>query len=225
MFPGQFIASTVTTWAIPTGITTVRVRLWGGGGGGYGYSSTNYTGAGGGFALKTFTGLTPGTSVTITAGSSGFGSGSTGGTSSFAVSGVSTVSATGGGSTNNATSTGGSGSGGDINVNGESVYYNSITAGQAGSLYTRFGTSTNGTSNGIMYNSLNSYIPTPTNPLDKIGAGTMFGAAAYTNGAGGLSGLGTSYAAGGFPGGGGPNCQQNAGNSTNGGPGLVIIEY
>ena len=59
------------TWTVPTGITRVRARMWGGGGAG----SASTAGGGGGFAIKEITsGL--GATVSISVGGYGGGTGS-----------------------------------------------------------------------------------------------------------------------------------------------------
>ena len=101
------------TFTIPAGTTSIRVRCFGAGGAGG--SNTSYSGgAGGGFALGTYT-VTAGSNHTVTVGAGGYDGGS-GGTSSFG----SLISATGGagGSTNSSAKTGGIGSGGTVNYLG-----------------------------------------------------------------------------------------------------------
>lgn len=80
-----------TTFYVPAGVDSVRVRLWSGG-----------ANAGGGFSYKTITGLIAGAPIILTVGAAG-------GSSSFG----SYCSATGA-----ITTTVGAGSGGDINSNG-----------------------------------------------------------------------------------------------------------
>lgn len=95
------------TFSVPTGVSKVRVRVWGGGGGNLG--------SGGGFAMKVID-LGGTTSVVVTVGAGGTTNGSAdGGTSSFG----SYVSATGGKSgTTTMNQVGGIGVGGDINFQG-----------------------------------------------------------------------------------------------------------
>lgn len=63
------------TWTIPIGVTEVTVEVWGGGGAGGGSNSNNNGGSGGGaggYSMKVFSGLTPGTfTYTIGAGGTG----------------------------------------------------------------------------------------------------------------------------------------------------------
>tara|TARA_R110002153_G_scaffold46759_1_gene131996 strand:- start:139 stop:1053 length:915 start_codon:yes stop_codon:yes gene_type:complete len=102
------------TFTIPAGVSSIRVRLWGGGGGGPG-GLNDAGGGGGGFAIKTLS-VTPGTAYAVTIGAGGLRAAS-GGTSSFG----SSVSATGGGGANDQSASshvGGTGSGGDINTTG-----------------------------------------------------------------------------------------------------------
>jgi hypothetical protein len=123
---GQVFTSS-GTFTVPTGVTSCKVTVVGGGGGGgaaTGTGSAACGGAGGGAAIEWITGLTGGSTVTVTIGAGGSGSsntsGTTGGTSSFG----SYCSATGGGGSVAATSgvgyapTGGVGSGGDLNIYG-----------------------------------------------------------------------------------------------------------
>jgi hypothetical protein len=107
---GQFFSSS-GTFTIPTGITAIKVSLVSGGGGGSGgYSVGCSTGVGsrggpGGSAVQTFTGLTPGNTLTVTVGAAGSGgasfngNGTSGGTSSVAsgTQTITTIQATGGG--------------------------------------------------------------------------------------------------------------------------------
>ena len=121
------------TFTVPAGITSVLVTVIGGGGAGG--ATANGSGGGiagnlgagggaGGFAQKTVTGLTPGSTVTVTVGAGGTpasaAAGGAGGSSSFGAH----CSATGGGgggwgeNTLAPGGTGGNGTGGDLNVQG-----------------------------------------------------------------------------------------------------------
>lgn len=127
---GQVFSTPGTSnFTVPAGVTAVKVTVVGGGGGGGSARGGCSTGAGGGgggggLSIKYVTGLTPGSTVSVTvgaagtAGASGSGGG-TGGTSSFGA----FCSATGGGGGGAVASGGagtrgtqGSGSGGDINL-------------------------------------------------------------------------------------------------------------
>jgi len=80
------------TFTVPSGVTRIQVAVAAGGGGGGGASSSgvNVGGTGGlaGFGVAFISGLTPGSTISVTVGSGGAGgtyntTGSTGGTSSF----------------------------------------------------------------------------------------------------------------------------------------------
>ncbi len=106
------------TFTVPAGVTSVRARVWGGGGQ-----------AGGGFAMKVITGLTPAATVAVTVGA--------GATSSFGA----YVSATAGGTA--FTSVGGTGSGGDVNYSGGDA--GGSVGGGGGGVASLFGKGGNGT--------------------------------------------------------------------------------
>lgn len=100
------------SWTAPLGVRNARVTVVGGGGGGA--SGTNYTGSGGGTAIKTFT-VQPGTSYSYVVGAAGAISYGSGGDSSFT--GSTTITGSGGTSTYTAV-VGGAASGGDVNIPG-----------------------------------------------------------------------------------------------------------
>ncbi len=124
-----------TNWIAPSGVSSIKVRVWGAGGGG-GYcidNQSNATGGGGGGYAEKILSVSPGTSYSVTVGTGGQGgwydgnntgtqfTAQSGGSSSFAA----LVSATGGSGGINVNQTGnysggsgGSGSGGDINFTG-----------------------------------------------------------------------------------------------------------
>jgi hypothetical protein len=120
------------TFTIPTGVTAVKVTVIGGGAGGHrGYT---YGGGAGGTAIKWYTGLTSGNTITVTIGAggatqnSGNNNGVNGGTTSISSGSqsITGISATGGLSGGNLSSGfgtqgygyGGRGSGGDLNGSG-----------------------------------------------------------------------------------------------------------
>ena len=118
------------TFVVPSGISSVRVRVWGAGGHNPTGGTAKGGGGGGGFAIKTITGLTSGSSIAVTVGTSG------GASSSFGA----YVSATGGSNSNTATGgAGGSGVGGDINntggSGGDNNNVNAYGAGGGGASY------------------------------------------------------------------------------------------
>ena len=136
--PNQFgfrnieVITSTQNWVVPAGVTAAKVTVVGGGGSGCGPLGTCYTGtagAGGGYSVKYYNNLTPGTVAIATIGAGGAststsgGSGNTGGTSSFSYSSIS-VTATGGQggtqSPSSSTVAGGTGTGGNINISGGS---------------------------------------------------------------------------------------------------------
>lgn len=125
------------TFTVPSGITSVFVRVWGAGGGGRGGTRIPLGGAGsggsGGYVEAAVTGLTPGASITVTVGTGGNGSsGNTtagsGGTSSFGTFASSTGGA-GGGNFINGTSGSGSVSGATRITNNSNigVWYGAVS--------------------------------------------------------------------------------------------------
>jgi hypothetical protein len=152
--PNMSVFSTAgsQTFTIPSGVSKIKVTVVGGGGGGHsgaqaagGQTGAGHGGAGGGTSIKTLTGLTPGTTISVTVGnagtagqSNGIRTGGTGGTSSISsgTQTITTVSATGGqggqgvwepninyGMTVGPSASGGIGSGGDLNIRGGAGYY------------------------------------------------------------------------------------------------------
>lgn len=114
------------TFVVPSGVTKVKVRVWGAGGGSSASSGAgSYTAGagGGGYAERFISGLTPGQSITVTVGAGGTAAtagnrGGPGGTSSFGA----YASATGGAGADPNPSlgvSGGFGTGGDINIQGQ----------------------------------------------------------------------------------------------------------
>ena len=78
-----FQPTTQGVWTVPSGVSALRLRMWGGGGaGGNGFGGAGGGGAGGGYS-EGYVGVTPGQSFTVTVGNGGAGAGSNGGTSSF----------------------------------------------------------------------------------------------------------------------------------------------
>ncbi len=127
------------TFTVPSGISSVRVRVWGAGGGGCG-SGTAAGGSGGGFAIGEFS-VVSGESYAITVGAGGAPN-AAGGTSSFG----SLISATGGTCINNSSfREGGLGVGGYANYYGGGCEGSYCAGGGAASL---FGHGSPGISNG-----------------------------------------------------------------------------
>jgi hypothetical protein len=120
---GVQVFSSSGTFTVPPNVTALDVEVWGGGGGTPGTVASTQAvcgAAGGGYARKRITGLTPGSTIAVTVGAGGIaaaagGTAGIGGTSSFGA----FCSATGG--TNGQPSVigiGGLGSGGDENIQG-----------------------------------------------------------------------------------------------------------
>lgn len=115
LVPSQSVYTSNATFTIPAGVTKLFTVVVGGGGAGQnvedGPSAANGAGGGaGGVAIQTFTGLTPGNTLTVTVGAAGGTSSVSSGTQS-----ITTVQATGGtaGSGGGAS---GIGSGGAVNM-------------------------------------------------------------------------------------------------------------
>lgn len=235
-FPGNSTTQTYT-WTVPAGVDAVRVRLWGAGG----WDG----GSGGGFALKSIYGISGTTSVTVTVGTGGSNTTTTGGTSSFG----SFVSATGGAT---AGGTPGSGSGGNVNytggVGGGTGFWGGGVAGLFGNGGgTIFGMSANSGAgsyggylggNGFMgtgatgSNFGSASVPNglPLTGLEQnfsidfigTGGGATFAMNGVNGGGGGGAGIVGIPCQGGYPGGG-----MGFGSSSfgRGGAGLVIVEW
>ena len=120
----QFTPTTQGEWVAPAGISSVRLRIWGGGGaGGSGGGGAGGGGAGGGYAEGYFS-VQAGQAYQVSVGNGGAGSGTAGGNSSFG----SLCSASGGaagangssGSGGSGAASGGAGSGQCLTMQGES---------------------------------------------------------------------------------------------------------
>ena len=162
---GQVFTSS-GTFTVPSGVTAVKVSLCGGGGNGNAGNacSTGGAGNGAGVAIKYITGLTPGSTVTVTVGNAG-------GTSSFGA----YCSATGGGNGSiGGAATGGTASGGDLNFNAVTPSGQWYGGGGAG------------------VGQLNTY--GNTGMLGGSGGGGAYGVNATGYGNGGGAGAGTSTA-------------------------------
>jgi hypothetical protein len=113
-------------WMVPAGVSSVRVRAWGGGGaGGAGFGGGGGGGAGGGYSEGYFS-VISGQTIVAAVGTGGVGSGAAGGSSSFG----SMSSATGGAAGGNGAA-GAAGSGGTAGGNGAGGSL--VIAGQPGS--------------------------------------------------------------------------------------------
>jgi hypothetical protein len=115
------------TFTIPAGVTAVKVTVVGGGGGGGSGNTAGSPeklgsgGGSGGIAIEWITGLTPGSTVSVTVGSGGTAvngtSGTSGSTSSFGS--YCTATGGGGGGSNLVGGSGGAGSGGTFDYTGK----------------------------------------------------------------------------------------------------------
>jgi hypothetical protein len=78
-----FTPTTQGNWNVPSGVTSVKLRIWGGGGsGGAGVGGAGGGGAGGGYS-EGYYNVSAGQTIAITVGNGGVGNGSAGGSSSF----------------------------------------------------------------------------------------------------------------------------------------------
>jgi len=228
--------ASVSNFVVPSGISSVRVRLWGAG---------NQEGTSSGFAIKTIYGLTEGQTIVVTAANAP--TTTTRSDSSFG----SFVSVTGGSTF--ASGARGTGVGGDINYLGGLPFQQYGAAAGTANIFGNAsdgfntGAGSHGVSgggnlsavdttptiggNGIYgeggvnyFNSgFGSQIRLPTSGLDPTvlnldAIGTGGGGANRQNGVNG-GGAGSSGGFGGFPGGGGTS------NNSAGGAGLVIVEW
>lgn len=117
------------SFTVPSGTTSLRIRVWGAGGGGCSTTSSA-GGSGGGFAIGEFA-VVAGASYNITVGAGG-GINTAGGSSSFG----SLISATGGSVTNNSTfREGGVGTGGYANYYGGGCHGQYCGGGGSASLF------------------------------------------------------------------------------------------
>jgi hypothetical protein len=176
---------------VPLGVSQVEVEVWGAGSGSFASvaGTASGGGAGGGYAKRLVTGLTPGQSVPVTVGAGGAGGTTAGGTA--AAGGASNfgpyVSASGGGinplaSTSqpgNGATPPGVGIGGDVNLTGSAGQAGNITQGGMGGNSPMGGSQNSGTAgNGGIF---------PGGGASGAGTGTS-GSTPY-NGAAGAGGL------------------------------------
>ncbi len=112
-------------WLVPAGVTTVKLRIWGGGGsGGPGGGGAGGGGAAGGYLEGCFP-VTPGQTYFATVGNGGVGSGTNGGPSSFG-----SIASAGGGQAGATGSMGNGGAGGMTGGAGSGLGF--LATGQAG---------------------------------------------------------------------------------------------
>ncbi|SEP80285.1 beta strand repeat-containing protein [Flavobacterium urocaniciphilum] len=134
--------TTSGSWTVPTGVTSVKVDIWGGGGGGGGSNVNKDGGSGGGsgaYVTRTVT-VTPGAVIPFTIGTGGAGGGAaagtgvTGGNSTITIGGFTLTAngGTGGGGNEGAIGTGGAASGGSTNSTGNSGVLGGNSGGKGG---------------------------------------------------------------------------------------------
>lgn len=191
------------TFTAPTGVTAILVSVIGAGGNGGNGTESYYNGGGGGAGgyIVDYLTITPGGTASVTIGTSG---GSR--TSSFAVSGGSTLTAAGGG-------------------NGSNAGYNSPSNSGASGASTIFGL-TNYLPGGTRqpsYFSGNSNISTSAS--NQIGSGQVWGHGFGAGGRENYSAASGSQNAIGYGGGGGGGGTDTFTSGGSGGNGLVIVEW
>jgi hypothetical protein len=183
--------TTSANFTVPPGVTQVEVELWGGGSGSFASigSQPSGGGAGGGYARKRITNLSPGQLIGVTVGLGGNGGTTSGtaatggGTSSF----FTYTSATGGSlnpyatlsSPGNGATPGGIGSSGDVNIGGSSGQAGILNQGGLGGAAPMGGTQNSGTTGAV------GNFPGG----GAAGAGTGANSATSYNGAAGAPGL------------------------------------
>jgi hypothetical protein len=124
------------TFTIPSGVTALKVTVVGGGAGGQNNGASGNGGGGGGTAISYLTGLTPGSTLTVTRGAGG--AAAANGVSSTVSSGTQSISTiTGGGGVTNGA--GGTATGGSINLSGMSGTINNNVTGFGGMSSMGFG--------------------------------------------------------------------------------------
>jgi hypothetical protein len=117
----SFIAETYrsgTSWTVPGGVTSVRVRIWAGGGSGGGYNCCATGGGGGGFSERTTKSVTPGATISYTVGAGGAAPGNTVGNAGVGSTADGMTANPGLGGNTTIVGYGGTASGGDINITG-----------------------------------------------------------------------------------------------------------
>jgi len=167
----------VREWVCPKGVTSVKVKLWGGGGAGGGLTTDNTIcrgggGAGGQYAEKTVS-VTEDTSYTVTVGAGGTGStgdGTAGGDSSFESSVIAKGGAGGKSYENGAAGGAGSTTGGVGNIvrkggsgsNGGTSLYGGAGGGAGGTTANGGSASGNVNGSGGLYNGVDPVSPSGT---------------------------------------------------------------
>src|SRR3989344_819015 len=235
----DFTTAATTTWAVPDGVTSITVKVWGAGGGsgGGGGNAVGGAGGGGGFVQDTIS-VTPGESLTVVVGSVGGAGqhdggnadgsgGGGGGHSAFKRNGTYLLIAGGGGgggSGSEANEGGGAGSGGGTHtsqgvdgVNGSGTGFGNGGSGGTSLAAGLGGTGGSGTDGGDAGNNAGGYGGDGT-------GGALAGGAGGAIGSGGKGGLGAveDQAGGGGGGGGrfgGGGGEESAGGGAGGGGG------
>ena len=183
-----FTPSTQGNWTVPAGISTVRLKVWGGGGaGGSGFSGAGGGGGGGGYC-EGFVPVSPGQTYFVTVGNGGIGSGTPGGTSKFGTS----ISATGGtAGANGASGVGAAGGAGGTGAGGLIVQ-----AGQLGGTAFLF----NGGMTGFGGGGGGAFAGPAPQPVVAATTATANGSSSLLLSAGGTGGVGNGVGGQGGPG-------------------------
>ena len=234
----RFTTVGTSSWVVPQGVTSVEYLVIAGGGGGAGGHGTAHGGGGGGaggYRTATLSGLTAGTSYTVTVGAGGSGGtgrniGARGNNSVF---GSITSSGGGGGGAYFIAPTSG-GSGGGAGASTDNITGASGTSGQgfAGGNTPTQDFTTNGAGGGGSGGAGTNGVNNGAIAAGGIGTASSITGTSVTRAAGGAGGLGTTSAAGasgsdnsGNGGGGGSAVAGVEGAGGAGGSGIVVIRY
>jgi len=234
----QFTTVGTSSWSVPRGVTSVEYLVVAGGGGGAGGHGTAHGGGGGGaggYRTATLTGLTAGTSYTVTVGAGGSGGtvrgvGTRGNNSVFGS--ITSTGGGGGGAYFTAATSGGSGGGAGAST--DFITGGSGTAGQgyAGGNTPTQNFTTNGAGGGGSSGAGANGVNNGSVAAGGTGTASSITGTSVTRAAGGAGGLGNTSAAGtsgsdnsGNGGGGGSAVGGAEGVGGAGGSGIVVLRY